>query len=151
MVKLHSVSLTELEREFLQHTISAGTAPARVTRRARVLLKADTGPAGPAWEDAVIADATEVSIPTIERLRKRAVADGVDAAIQDRPRPPRTGALDGVQEARRTALARSEPPTGQKRWTLALLVESFAALDGGKRVSDETVRQILKKTGLPLT
>jgi len=146
MVKFHIVSLSEVERAFLQQTIAAGTAPARVTKRARVLLKADTGPAGPGWEDAVIAEAVEVSVPTIERLRKRAVADGVQTAICDRPRPPRAGKVDGGQEARLTALACSQPPTGQKRWTLALLVDGFAALDGGIRVSDETVRQILKKT-----
>lgn len=146
MVKFHVVSLSEVEREFLGRTIAAGTAPARVTRRARVLLKADTGPAGPGWSDGAIAEAVEVSIPTIERLRKRVVAEGVEAAIHDRPRPPRTGKMDGAKEARLTALACSEPPTGQKRWTLALLVDGFAALDGGIHVSDETVRQILKKT-----
>jgi len=146
MAKFHVVSLTDAQREFLHRTISAGTAPARVTRRARVLLKADASDDGPGWKDAVIADATEVSIPTIERLRKRAVDDGVETAIQDRPRPPRPGKLDGAQEARLTALACTEPPAGQKRWTLALLVTGFAALDGGASVSDETVRQVLKKT-----
>jgi transposase len=151
MVKFHVVSLSELEREFLQQTIAAGTAPARVTRRARVLLKADTGPTGPGWEDAVIAEATEVSIPTIERLRKRAVTDGVEAAIQDRPHPPRGGKLDGAQEARLTALACSAPPAGQKRWTLALLVDHFGKLEGGAQVSDETVRQLLKKANCPRT
>lgn len=151
MVKFHVVSLSALERAFLQQTIAAGTAPARVTRRARVLLKADTGADGPGWEDAVIAEATEVSIPTIERLRKRAVTDGVAAAIRDRPHPPRGGKLDGAQEARLTALACSPPPAGQKRWTLALLTAGFAQLDGGATVSDETVRQILKKTNCRLT
>lgn len=151
MVKFHVVSLSSVERASLQRTISAGTAPPRVTTRARVLLKADTSPAGPGWEDAVIAEAVEVSIPTIERLRKRAVADGVDAAIHDRPRPPRAGKLDGAQEARLTALACSPPPEGQARWTLALLVDGFAALDGGAQVSDETVRTILKKTNCRLT
>jgi transposase len=151
MVKFHIVSLSTVEREFLQRTISAGTAPARMTTRARVLLKADTGPTGPGWEDAAIAEAVEVSVPTIERVRKRAVIEGIETAICDRPRPPRTGKLDGAQEARLTALACSEPPAGQKRWTLALLVDGFAALDGGVQVSDETVRQILKKTNCRLT
>ncbi len=151
MPKFHVISLTDAQREFLHRTISAGTSPARVTTRARVLLKADTGLAGPGWRDATIAEAVEVSIPTIERLRKRAVADGVETAIQDRPRPPRPGKLDGAQEARLTALACTEPPAGRTRWTLALLVDGFAQLDGGLRVSDETVRHILKKTNCRLT
>lgn len=151
MVKFHTIALSNLEREFLHRTISAGKAPARATTRARVLLKADTADDGPGWPDAVIAEAVEVSIPTIERIRKRATTEGVEAAIRDRPRPPRGGKLDGAQEARLTALACSEPPAGQKRWTLALLVNGFAALDGGSQVSDETVRQILKKTTCRLT
>jgi transposase len=151
MVKFHTVALSDLEREFLHRTISAGKAPARVTKRARVLLKADAADDGPGWRDVVIAEAVEVSIPTVERIRKRAATEGVEAAISDRPRPPRSGKLDGAQEARLTALACSAPPTGQKRWTLALLVDGFAALDGGGRVSDETVRQILKKTNCRLT
>jgi transposase len=150
MVKFHVVSLSQLERAFLQQTISSGTAPPRVTRRARVLLKADTGPDAPGWEDAVIAEATEVSVPTIERLRKRAVTEGIEAAITDRPRPPRTRKLDGAQEARLIALACSDPPPGQKRWTLALLVDHFATLEGGAQVSDETIRQLLKKVNCPL-
>lgn len=150
MVKFHTIALSDIERDFLHRTISAGKAPARVTQRARVLLKADGGSAGPGWTDAVIAEAVEVSIPTIERLRKRAATEGVEAAVSDRPRPPRPGKLDGAQEARLTALACSEPPTGQARWTLALLVNGFAAIDGGAHVSDETVRQILKKTNCRL-
>lgn len=151
MVKFHTISLSDTQREFLHRTISAGKAPARVTTRARVLLKADEADDGPGWRDAVIAEAVEVSIPTIERLRKRAAAEGIEAAIHDRPRPARTGKLDGAHEARLTALACSEPPTGRTRWTLALLVDGFAALDDGVRVSDETVRQILKKTNCRLT
>jgi len=149
MVKFHTVALSSVEREFLHRTISAGTAPPRVTKRARVLLKADAGDDGPGWGDAAIADAVEVSIPTIERLRKRAVAEGIETALTDRPRPLRPGKLDGAQEARLTALACSAPPAGRKRWTLALLVGGFAALDGGASVSDETIRPILKKQTLP--
>jgi transposase len=151
LVKFHTIALSDLDRAVLQRTISTGKAPARVTKRARVLLKADTADEGPGWRDAAIAEAVEVSIPTIERLRKRAATEGVQVAIGDRPRPPRGGKLDGAQEARLTALACSDPPAGQKRWTLALLVTGFAALEGGAEVSDETVRQILKKTNCRLT
>lgn len=146
MVKFHVVSLSDADRRYLRKTVTAGTARARVTTRARVLLKADEGPDGPAWEDAVIADSIEVSVPTIERLRKRAVLDGIEPAIHDRPRQPKERKVDGAQEARLTALACTDAPAGQKRWTLALLVDGFAALDGGASVSDETIRTILKKT-----
>jgi len=82
MVKFHTVALSDLERDFLHRTISAGKAPARVTKRARVLLKADAADDGPGWRDAVIAEAVEVSIPTVERIRKRAATEGVEALVR---------------------------------------------------------------------
>jgi primosomal protein N' len=113
MAKLYAVALSDAERLLLQQTIKKGKASARTTTRARILLKADAGPEGPEWTDTKIAEAVEVSRPTIERLRKRAVTEGVEAALQDRPKwENRHGKLDGEQEARLTALACSTPPAG---------------------------------------
>ena len=70
MPKKHPVLLTDAERDDLARLIAAGTAPARALMHARVLLKADQGPAGPGWVAAAIA-AVEVSQPTIARVRKR--------------------------------------------------------------------------------
>jgi hypothetical protein len=46
--KTYAVALTAAEREYLQDLIAAGTAPARILAYARILLKADQGPDGPA-------------------------------------------------------------------------------------------------------
>ncbi len=146
MAKLYAVALSDAERLLLQQTIKKGKASARTTTRARILLKADAGPEGPEWTDTKIAEAVEVSRPTIERLRKRAMTEGVEAALQDRPKwENRHGKLDGEQEARLTALACSTPPAGQKRWTLHLLANYFGNREGVP-VSYELVRRILKKT-----
>jgi transposase len=119
---------------------------ARTTTRARILSKADAGPRGPEWSDTKIAEAVEVSRPTVERLRKRALTEGVEAALQDRPKwENRHGKLDGEQEARLTALACSAPPAGQKRWTLHLLANYFSDREGIP-VSYELVHRVLKKT-----
>jgi hypothetical protein len=48
MNKKYRVTLTEDERTMLDGLISSGTAPARMLTHARILLKADQGPAGPA-------------------------------------------------------------------------------------------------------
>jgi transposase len=147
MAKLYVVSLSDAERLLLHQTIKKGKAPARTTTRARILLKADTGLEGPEWADTKIAEAVEVSRATVERLRKRAVTEGVDAALQDRPKwENRHGKLDGEHEARLTALACSTPPAGQKRWTLHLLASYFGDREGVP-VSYELVRRVLKKTG----
>ncbi len=52
MNKKYIVQLTPDQRATLEHLTRTGTTTAAVQRHARILLKADTGPDGPAWEDA---------------------------------------------------------------------------------------------------
>jgi hypothetical protein len=78
------VALTETDRASLSRRIASGSAPAREIIHARILLKADEGPTGPAWTDAEIASALEVSRSTIERVRKRFAERGFEAAIRRR-------------------------------------------------------------------
>ena len=65
MHKKYIVRLTEEERSCLEALIAAGTTPARTQTHARILLKADCAPAGPAWPDHAISEALEVSLPTV--------------------------------------------------------------------------------------
>jgi transposase len=147
MQKKHRVKLTDDERQQLMGLISVGTGPARRATHARILLKADESPSGPAWDDATIAAAVEVSRPTVERVRKRFDQEGLTAALEHRPpaatRPRR---LDGAQEAHLIALTCSDPPGGAGRWTLRLLAEKMVALEYVTEVSYETIRRTLKKT-----
>src|SRR4051812_16767740 len=64
------VQLAASERDELASMPVAGTAPARRLMPARILLKADRGPAGPSGGDTEIAEAVEVSQPTIARVRR---------------------------------------------------------------------------------
>jgi transposase len=147
MKKKYGVILTETQREELYKLIAAGTAPARKLTHARVLLKADQSPQGPGWVDERIADAVEVSQPAISRIRKQYVEEGLEAAL-DRRAPNREyhRKLDGEQEARLIALACSEPPMGQARWSLRLLADKLVELEVVPEVSYQTVGRILKKT-----
>jgi hypothetical protein len=70
MKKKYPVILTQSERDKLKNLIAAGTAPARKLTHARILLKADQSPEGPGWVDDAVADAVEVSQPTVSRVRK---------------------------------------------------------------------------------
>ena len=147
MKKKYSVILTETQREELYKLIAAGTAPARKLTHARVLLKADQSPQGPCWVDERIADAVEVSQPTISRIRKQYVEEGLEAALNRRaPNREYHRKLDGEQEARLIALACSEPPKGQARWSLRLLADKLVELEVVPEVSYQTVGRILKKT-----
>jgi len=147
MKKKYPVILTQTEREQLKDLIAAGTAPARKLTHARILLKADQSPEGPAWVDEEVADAVEVSQPTVSRVRKQYFEEGMEAALNRRP-PNREyhRKLDGEQEARLVALACSEPQEGQARWSLRLLADRMVELEVVEEISYQTVRRTLKKT-----
>ena len=149
MKKEYPVILTETQREhLLKSLIAAGTAPARKLTHARILLKADQSSEGPGWVDEKVAEAVETSQPTVARVRKQYVQEGLEAALNRRP-PNREyrRKLDGEQEARLVALACSEPPEGQARWSLRLLADKLAELEiVEEEVSYQTVRRTLKKT-----
>ena len=148
MHKHYVVTLTTAERDSLKRLLAAGTESARKLTHARIVLKADQGPDGPGLADQAIADAVEVSQPTIARVRKQYVEQGLEAALNRRP-PTRTYVrkLDGVQEAKLIALACAKPPTGQARWSLRLLADTLVELEIVEdAVSYQTVRRLLKKT-----
>ena len=147
MKKKYPVILTEAEREHLKNLIAAGTAPARKLTLARILLKADQSSEGPGWVDEKVAEAVQTSQPTVARVRKQYFEEGLVAALNRRP-PNREyyRKLDGEQEARLVALACSEPPEGQARWSLRLLADKLVELEIVEEVSYQTVRRTLKKT-----
>ena len=149
-MKKYRVTLTDEERRQLQAMIAAGKAAAKTSAHARILLKADAAPGGPGWTDARIADAVEVDVTTVERVRQRFVERGLEAALVRKPqdRPSRERALDGKAEARLVTLACSKPPTGRAAWTLRLLADTLVELEVVDTISHETVRQVLKKTKL---
>jgi transposase len=146
--KKYLVTLTGEERHWLTGLVSAGKRSALTITRARILLKADQAPGGPAWEDAEIADALDCGTRTVERVRQRFVARGLEPALGRKPqdRPSRERKLDGAAEARLIAVACSAPPDGRARWTLKMLADKLVELEVVEAVCDETVRRVLKKT-----
>lgn len=140
------VRLRTAEREELERVLTTPRAAAERVVRARVLLKADEGEHGPAWTDAAIAEAFDISVSKIQRLRQRLVEEGLAAALVRHPSPQaRPRKLDGAQEARLVTLACSAPPAGRARWTLQLLADQLVQLKVVDTISDETVRVTLKK------
>lgn len=147
MRKKYIVTLTEDERGMLRELISSGKGSARKLTHARILLKADSSRGGRGWNDARIRQALDVGRATVERVRKRFVEEGLDAALLRRmPRREYRRKLDGDAEAHLIALACSEPPEGRTRWTLRLLADRMVALECVGSLSKDTVRRVLKKT-----
>jgi transposase len=151
MKKKYIVTLTEAERQMLQAMLSRGKAAARKLVHARLLLKADASPGGPAWNDDQIAEGLEVGRATVERVRREFVEEGLAAALERRkPRRQYERTLDGDAKAHLIALACQKPPEGRSRWTLRLLSDRLVQLDYVEQVSYQTVRRTLKKTNLSL-
>lgn len=147
MAEKYRVTLTPEEREQLIQLTTTGKAAAAKLRHARILLKADAPALGPDCTDAAIAAACEVSLPTIARVRKAFVEQGLTVALaRKRPTGRQYRKRDGVQEAQLIAVACSAPPEGQARWTLKLLADRVVELEVVEAVSAETVWRTLKKT-----
>jgi len=145
--KMYVVTLTAEERSGLQGLLSKKRTAARKQMHARILLKADVSKGAEPLTDEQVAEAVETSRCTVERVRRRFVEDGLEAALDRKkgpPPPPRV--MDGQAEARLITLACSPAPEGRARWTLHLLADRMVQLRYVEHLSHETVRQTLKKT-----
>jgi transposase len=140
-MKLYRVDLSEAERTTLLGLIQKGKTAARKVRRAHVLLLAAEGKT-----DRQISEPLHTGTATVERLRKRFVEEGLEAALAEKPRPGAQRKLDGKQEAFLVALTCSTPPEGRRRWTMQLLADRLVELGVVESLSDETVRRLLKQT-----
>jgi transposase len=141
MAKKYLVNLTEDERATLLTLTKKGTIAARTLTRAHILLHADSQAT-----DDDIAQALHIGTATVERIRKRFVEEGLEAALNERPRAGGRRKLEGKREAFLVALACSTPPDERKCWTMQVLADKLVELNQVESISDETVRRTLKTT-----
>jgi hypothetical protein len=147
MPKKYLVELSADERQQLRGLVTKGKGAARKIQHAQILLKADSGPGGPAWTDERIAEAYGVRTRTVERIRQRLVEHGLEDALNRRQNKRGSrGKLDGEGEAKLCMVACSQPPHGRQRWTMQLLADRLVELKVIDSISRETVRVTLKKT-----
>lgn len=149
MLIKYRIRLTPPEREQLLNLLRKKHCAAARQSHARILLKADEAVAHGGLLDSAIAAAVEVSVATVERVRRRFVEDGLTAALE-RKAPERTYVrrLDGGAEAKLIALACGAAPSGCARWTLRLLADRLVELEVVPSVCHETVRQTLRANDL---
>lgn len=140
--KKYVVNLTNAEINELETVLRTGKHAARKVTRARILLQAHAGKT-----DLDIAHNLDVNLSTVERTREKLVQSvSLEAALNDRPHPPKPRKLDTTAEAFLIATACSDAPEGRANWTMQLLADRLVALEVVDAISDETVRQTLKKT-----
>lgn len=149
-MKKYVVELTSEERKQLKELVKKGKVAGYKIRHAQMLLKTDQGKQGPGWQDKQIAEAFGAHLTTVERLRKRLVEHGLQAALERNKRQNYTRKLDGDAEARLIAIACSKAPEGRNEWTLRLLADRLVELSVVDNISHMTVSRTLKKTNSSL-
>jgi hypothetical protein len=144
----YKVTLEAQERVMLQQIATRGRHSSQKVLNALILLKCDEGQ----FQDRKltnqeIADVLPVSMKKIDRIKKRFVEQGLEAAL-DKQKADRTYArkADGDFEAHLIALSCGKPPPGHARWSLRLLADKMVELRYTDSISHETVRRVLKKT-----
>jgi putative transposase len=139
------VKLSETDRTYLENLIKKGSLPAKTYKRALALLELERGRT---FTD--VAKTVGVVIQTVSTWAKKYKESGLEC-LTDKPRPGRPTVIDGLQRAKVTALACSEPPEGYSQWSLRLLADKAVELEYVEAISYGEVRRILKKTNLSLT
>jgi transposase len=139
MGKKHVVQLTAGQRADLERRF-ADPLTLRQRNRVQVLLRSDAGET-----DQDIADDLGITTHTVANVRKRFAAEGLEAALTERPRSGGPAVLDGKAEALVIALACSPAPEGRAVWTAGMLANRLVELRVVERVSEDTILRVLKK------
>ena len=149
ILKRYKVTLEEDERDELGQITHKGSHQSQKVINALILLNCDEGKHNDRHargED--IAEILRISARKVDRVKRRFVEEGLDAALGGRQgrRATYKRKADGDLEAHLVALSCSEPPEGYARWSLRMLADRAVELDYVDSVSYETVRRVLKKT-----
>ena len=134
------VQLTASDTSALRAIVKKGTHKSRKITRARALLLMGAGKSA-----AVVQVEAGIGANQYHCLKRRYLAAGLSEALEERPRSGQPPKVTAALEAKITSLAGSAAPAGAARWTLSLLNERLVALAYEPAVSDETIRNVLKK------
>jgi hypothetical protein len=108
--------------------VSVGKAVARQFSHGHILALADTYQNHRCGGEDVVA-AVGTSLPTVERVRKHLVTEGLQASLNHRLQPPRPNKIEimGDIAQKLIQLACSVPFEGHCHWTSSLLCEELVA------------------------
>jgi transposase len=135
-----SFEVSPTDRHYLAALLRKGQMSARQFKRATALLELDRDK-----PISAVSQTLGVTRATVSSWAQRYRQEGLQM-LHDKPRSGRPVEIDGVQRAKITALACSQPPEGHSRWNLRLLADKAVELNYCEHVSHTQVNQILKKT-----
>ncbi|MDR0771634.1 MAG: helix-turn-helix domain-containing protein [Candidatus Peribacteria bacterium] len=92
-----------------------------------------------------IARILDITPKTVGKIKRRYLEEGLEFALNDKPRSGQPKKYDDEKEAEIIALACTDPPEGKKQWTVRLIAEKLKKTHGFETITRETVRLVLKK------
>lgn len=140
-MKGFKIKLKTREVKVLKSVVSKGSEKARKITRCRILLLCNDGKS-----KQVIASLLSINANTISNVCRRYIEEGLESAINEKPRSGAPTIFDGKARAKITALACSAPPKGHSKWSLRLLSDKAVELNLLDSISHTDVGRILKKT-----
>lgn len=147
----YTVKLTKDEVTELKGIINKGSHTSQTFRAAYILLNCDEGEFSEKVTNEQISKILKIGMPTIDRVKKRLIEEGLDACLERQPsQRVYEKKVDGDIEAKLITLCCSEPPKGYAKWSLRLLADKMVELKYTESISHVTVDKVLKKTSLNL-
>lgn len=147
----YTIKLTKGEVEELMVIINKGLHTSQTFRVAYILLNCDEGKYSQKVTNEQISKVLKVGMRTIDRVKKKFIEEGFEAALERRPiGRVYEKKMDGDTEAKLITLCCSEPPKGFAKWSLRLLADKMVELKYVESITHVTVRNVLKKTNLSL-
>src|SRR5680860_601535 len=148
MIK-YKVTLSQEERDELMSLTKGGRHSSKKVIHALILLNCDEGEFSDKVKNEEVAKVLRIGVRTIDRVKKKFVEEGYEAALENRPTSRvYERKADGEVEAHVVAVSCSKAPEGFSKWSLRLLADKMVELKYVDDISYETVRRVLKKTSL---
>ncbi len=133
------VQLKRKDRQKLSGMLAKGREASRMLRRALILRQLDRG-----QKAAQVASSVGVAAKTVRAVARRYEEEGLESALNEKPRPGKQRALDAGQSQRIIAMVCSPPPQGRARWSVRLIATEAVKRKLAPQVGRETIRILLQ-------
>lgn len=143
IMKRFKVKLKNKEIKTLKEIVRKGKEKARKITRCRILLLCHENKS-----KKEIASMLSINPNTVSNTCRRYAEEGLESALNEKPRPGAPTLFSGKIKAKITALSCSTPPEGRSQWSLRLLADKIVELEFVDCISHTDVSRILKKTKL---
>jgi transposase len=131
--------LSRTDRQLIVAMLRRGRESARVLRRASILHQFDQG-----LKVIQIASNLGVVPKTVRTIVRRFKEEGLESALNEKPRPGKQRVLDAKQSQRIIAMVCGSAPEGRARWTVRLIAEEAVKRKLAPQVGRETIRVLLE-------